>query len=112
MKKCISLPLGWQAKRFKRLRDAEEFKEEVDGSLAPFGKQWQVIFSATGLNRWALPVRRRNDKDVRYGMHAVIELVKEWDRQLAPAVNGFRFSDIVACKLNLTVLKKPRKVRA
>lgn len=45
------------------------------------------------------------------GMRGVIDLVSQWDEQLASAVNGLKFSDILSCKLNLTRRKRPRKIR-
>jgi hypothetical protein len=51
-------------------------------------------------------------RDVRWGMKAVVQLVRDWDRQLAPALHGVRFSDILACKLNLTKRRKPRKFKS
>jgi len=41
---------------------------------------------------------------------AAAEWIRSWDSQLAPVVDGNRFSDILLCKFNLTRRKRPRKV--
>lgn len=51
----------------------------------------------------------RNEDDVRYGMLTVIQMVAEYDSQIAPTTGGYRLSDMLACKLNLTRRNRPRK---
>jgi hypothetical protein len=47
----------------------------------------------------------------RRGMMDAASWISQFDGQLASSVNGYRFSDMLLCKFNLTKLKKPRKAR-
>ena len=44
------------------------------------------------------------------GIKAVASWASSWDTQIAEKVNGYRFSDMILCKFNLTRRKHARKV--
>lgn len=43
------------------------------------------------------------------GIAVAADWISQWDRSIASAVNGYRFSDMLLCKFNLSRRKKPRK---
>jgi hypothetical protein len=44
-------------------------------------------------------------------VRAVADYLRTWDKPCAVGTNGYRLSDIVLCKFNVTKRKKPRKVK-
>ena len=44
------------------------------------------------------------------GIRVAASWITPWDEQLAEKVNGYRFSDMLLCKFNLTKRKRPRRV--
>lgn len=44
MKKASIRPFGYKGKLFPRLRDAETFRDEVEGSLVILGQKWKVYW--------------------------------------------------------------------
>lgn len=58
----------------------------------------------------AAALRRVARAEKMFERRRMIAVISDWDSQLSTATNGLRFSDIVACKLNATRLRHPRKV--
>lgn len=44
------------------------------------------------------------------GVKAAANLVQQYDKQLSVGISGYRMSDVILCKFNLTRRKSPRKV--
>ena len=104
---CDKTPCAW-------CEDARKIVEADPGAAGAGGKEAvkqrtiDHISNMKELEKYGDPTWRDG---FRTGLSVAADWIGQWDRQVASSVGGYRFSDMLLCKFNLTRRKHPRKVK-